>query len=108
MLKKKRPKNILKTRLTKRKAKKAQKKQALDREALNRPGELCFPEFVFMLNNEMLALYLSGANWRQSIDALIKLRELFDSSDVDGDNNLEFEELEFVVLSTNPDASIAA
>ena len=60
-----------------------------------------------MLNNDTLAQYLSGANWRKAVDALIKLREVYDSSDVDGDNLLELDELEFVVLSTNPDSSIS-
>ena len=92
----------------KRAGKKTEKKQtAIDREALNKPGELCFAEFVFMLKNDMLAQYLSGSNWRKAVDALIRLREVFDSSDVDGDNLLELDELEFVILSTNPDASVS-
>jgi hypothetical protein len=103
MLKKKKSRSFLK----KRNEKKAEKKQTVDREALKKPGELCFAEFVFMLNNDMLAQYLSGSNWRKAVDALIKLRDVFDSSDVDGDNLLELDELEFVVLSTNPDASIS-
>ena len=36
-----------------------------------------------------------------------KLREAFDCADVDGNNQLELEELEMVIISMNPKVSIS-
>ena len=69
------------------------------------PNQLIFAEFAFMMRAGILASVLGdGRNWQERAEDMIKLREAFDTADVDGDNKLELEELETVVLNINPKA----
>jgi hypothetical protein len=45
-------------------------------------------------------------DWQERAQDMRKLREAFDTADVDGDNQLELEELEMVILSMNAKADI--
>jgi Ca2+-binding EF-hand superfamily protein len=45
-------------------------------------------------------------DWKERTQDMRKLREAFDAADVDGDNQLELEELEMVIVSMNPKANI--
>lgn len=45
-------------------------------------------------------------DWKERTQDMRKLREAFDAADVDGDNQLELEELEMVIVSMNPKAKI--
>ena len=65
--------------------------------------ELFFAEFVFMMRAGMLKQFLPG-DWRERAEDMRKLREAFDAADVDGNNELELEELEMCVISMNPKA----
>jgi Ca2+-binding EF-hand superfamily protein len=66
---------------------------------------LIFAEYVFMMRAGMLKTHLPP-NWQAHADDMRKLREAFDNADVDGDNQLELEELEMVILSMNASAKI--
>jgi hypothetical protein len=72
---------------------------------LKEKEELIFAEYVFMMRSGALKEYLPG-DWQERAEDMRKLREAFDSADVDGDNQLEFEELEMCIMSMNPKADI--
>jgi Ca2+-binding EF-hand superfamily protein/lambda repressor-like predicted transcriptional regulator len=78
------------------------------RKAMDDEQQLIFAEFTFMLRGNLLSQYLGNADWQGRADAMMKLREAFDCADVDGNNQLELDELEFVVLSMNPKAETTA
>ena len=67
--------------------------------------ELDFAEYVFLMRGGALKQYLPG-DWQERAEDMRKLREAFDTADVDGDNQLELEELEMVIISMNPKADV--
>eukprot|EP01043_Picozoa_sp_COSAG02_P038526 COSAG02_NODE_2978_length_7629_cov_3.880478_6_plen_589_part_00 len=76
---------------------------ALTREAMADPDTMIFGEYAFMIRGNMLTDYLAeDTDWRQNISNMMKLRESFDSADIDGNNELEQHELEFVMMSMHP------
>lgn len=79
----------------------------LTREAMQNPEQIIFAEYAFMIRSNMLAGYLADdTDWKQKIDNMVKLREAFDCADVDGNNELEQHELEFVMMSMHPKANL--
>ena len=72
--------------------------EAAAREALDAELELIFAEFVFMMRAGLLKEFLPG-DWQDRADDMRKLREAFDAADVDGNNELELDELEMVIIS---------
>eukprot|EP01043_Picozoa_sp_COSAG02_P014829 COSAG02_NODE_618_length_19461_cov_39.117447_6_plen_1075_part_00 len=75
------------------------------RAMMEEENELIFAEFVFMMRGGELSQFLVG-NWQERAEDMSKLREAFDTADVDGDNELELEELEMVVTAMNPKADV--
>lgn len=75
------------------------------RAMMEQEGELIFAEFVFMLRGGELKDFMPG-DWQERAEDMSKLREAFDTADVDGDNQLELEELEMVVMAMNPKANV--
>ena len=73
--------------------------------AMEEADQLIFAEFAFMMRAGSLKPYLC-ANWKERTEDMRKLREAFDAADVDGNNELELEELEMVIISMNPKANI--
>jgi CRP-like cAMP-binding protein/Ca2+-binding EF-hand superfamily protein len=71
-------------------------------------GELDFQEFCQLMRGPLLAPYLAGADgdWRKRVGQIQQLRRAYDIADVDGDNELEKDELALVLVSLNPTASI--
>lgn len=69
-------------------------------------ADLSFAEYVFMMRGGLLQDFLPG-DWQERAEDMRKLREAFDTADVDGDNQLELEELEMVVLAMNPKVEVA-
>lgn len=63
---------------------------------------LGFAEFVFMMRAGALHQVLPG-DWHERATDMRTLREAFNTADVDGDNKLELDELEMVILSLNPE-----
>ena len=76
------------------------------RAMMEEEGELIFAEFVYMMRGGDLKEFLPG-NWQERAEDMRKLREAFDTADVDGDNQLELEELEMVVVAMNPKADVS-
>ena len=70
-------------------------------------GELSSAEFIFMMRAGLLSQYLPS-DWRERAEDMRKLREAFDCADVDGNNQLEMEELEMVAVSMNPKANVSS
>jgi Ca2+-binding EF-hand superfamily protein len=68
-------------------------------------GSLMFAEYVFLMRSGALKKYLPP-DWQDRILDYVKLRESFDCADVEGNDQLELEELEMVVLSLNAKAQI--
>eukprot|EP01050_Picozoa_sp_SAG11_P006514 SAG11_NODE_508_length_8874_cov_5.205812_4_plen_136_part_00 len=58
-----------------------------------------------MMRAGALKKFLPG-DWQERAEDMRKLREAFDAADVDGDNQLELEELEMCIVSMNPKAVI--
>eukprot|EP01047_Picozoa_sp_COSAG01_P044356 COSAG01_NODE_4001_length_5444_cov_8.703087_4_plen_216_part_00 len=79
--------------------------EAMAREMMEEEAELIFAEFVFMMRAGMLKRFLPG-DWQERAEDMRKLREAFDAADVDGDNQLELDELEMCVISMNPKAEV--
>ena len=80
----------------------------LMRTAMDNPDQLVFGEYVFMIRGNMLADYLTEkTSWRTKIDNMVKLREAFRSADIDGNNELQQSELEFVMMSMHPKANLS-
>lgn len=61
-----------------------------------------FPEFIYLMTSHVVEKILPGGDWHKSAYEMRMLRNAFDTADVDGDNQLEFEELEMVVMSLHP------
>ena len=76
------------------------------REMLEQEGEIIFAEFAYMMRGGDLKEFLPG-DWQERAEDMCKLREAFDTADVDGDNQLELEELEMVVVAMNPKADVS-
>eukprot|EP01051_Picozoa_sp_SAG22_P002652 SAG22_NODE_120_length_19227_cov_7.584013_16_plen_1054_part_00 len=70
-------------------------------ELLHDHSKLIFAEFVFMMRGDALEQYMPG-DWQDRAADMIHLREAFDVIDVDGNNELEMDELEMVIISMNP------
>ena len=79
--------------------------EAAGRAMLEEEADLIFAEFVFMMRAGMLSEFLPG-DWQERAEDMRKLREAFDAADVDGNNELELEELEMCVISMNPKADV--
>lgn len=73
-----------------------------------RDGELDFHEFCQLMRGPLLAPILegTGGDWRKRVAQIQQLRRAYDIADVDGDNELEKEELALVLVSLNPSSSI--
>ena len=71
-------------------------------------GELDFEEFSQLMRGPLLAEFLAGTNgnWRKRVAQIQQLRRAYDIADVDGDNELEKDELSLVLVSLSPAASI--
>ena len=67
--------------------------------------DLSFAEYVFMMRAGLLTQFLPG-DWQERAEDMRKLREAFDTADVDGDNQLELEELEMVITAMNPKVEV--
>eukprot|EP01043_Picozoa_sp_COSAG02_P033959 COSAG02_NODE_2347_length_9092_cov_4.284666_4_plen_621_part_00 len=67
--------------------------------------DLSFAEYVFMMRAGLLTKFLPG-DWQERAEDMRKLREAFDTADVDGDNQLELEELEMVITAMNPKVEV--
>jgi Ca2+-binding EF-hand superfamily protein len=76
------------------------------RAMMEEEGEIIFAEFVFMMRGGDLKEFMPG-DWQEKAEDMRKLREAFDTADVDGDNQLELEELEMVVVAMNPKADVS-
>ena len=74
-------------------------------QMMNDKDQLIFAEYVFMMRAGALKAYLPG-DWQTLADDMRKLREAFDTADVDGNNELELEELEMCIRSMHPTANI--
>ena len=59
-----------------------------------------------MMRAGSLKAFLPG-DWQERAEDMRKLREAFDAADVDGDNQLELEELEMCIVSMNPKAEVS-
>ena len=66
---------------------------------------LTFAELVFMMRSGALQKLLP-TDWKTSVSVMRRLREAFDTVDVNGDHQLTFEELEMVIVAINPNVSI--
>ena len=91
-------------------AKKGEDGEELDdedaaREMMEEEEELIFAEYVFMMRAGSLKAFLPG-DWQERAEDMRKLREAFDTADVDGDNQLELEELEMVIIAMNAKADV--
>ena len=73
---------------------------------LEEKDQIIFAEYVFMMRAGTLTQFLPG-DWQERAEDMRKLREAFDTADIDGDNQLELEELEMVTLSMNPSVDVA-
>ncbi len=67
---------------------------------------LTFAELVFMMRSGSLQKVLP-ADWKTSVGVMRRLREAFDTVDINGDHQLTFEELEMVIVAINPKVSIS-
>lgn len=67
--------------------------------------EIIFAEYVFTMRGGALSQFLPG-QWQERAADMRKLREAFGTADVDGNNQLELEELEMVIVAMNPKANI--
>ena len=67
--------------------------------------QLIFDEYVFMMRAGSLRAFLPG-DWQELANDMRKLREAFDTADVDGNNELELEELEMCIRSMHPTANV--
>ena len=76
------------------------------RAMMEEEEELIFAEFVFMMRGGDLKEFMPG-DWQEKADDMRTLRDAFDTADVDGDNQLELEELEMVVIAMNPKADVS-
>lgn len=74
-------------------------------EESDEKNEVIFAEYVFLMRAGALSQFLPGG-WRERAQDMTKLREGFDAADVDGNNELELEELEMVIMSMNPKANV--
>ena len=63
---------------------------------------ISFPEFIFLLTSHLVDEVLPGGDWKASAYHMRLLRNAFDTADVDGNNELEYDELEMVVMSLHP------
>jgi hypothetical protein len=71
------------------------------------PETLVFAEYAFLIRGEMLTDYLTDdTDWKRRIDNMVKLREAFDTADIDGNNELVQDELDFVLMHMNPKVNI--
>ena len=64
-------------------------------------NEIIFAEYVFMMRGGALSRFLPG-EWQERAADMRKLRDAFNTADVDGNNELELEELEMVIIAMNP------
>ena len=78
--------------------------EAAGRDLLD-DADLAFAEYVFMMRAGLLTQFLPG-DWQERAEDMRKLREAFDTADVDGDNQLELEELEMVITAMNPKVEV--
>ena len=71
-------------------------------------GELDFQEFCQLMRGPLLAPHLAGTDddWRKRVTQIQQLRRAYDIADVDGDNELEKDELSLVLVALNPSSSI--
>ena len=70
--------------------------------------ELGFKEFEQLMSGPLLSnvLSLSDGDWAQRVNAIRQLRRAFDMADVDGNDQLEAEELETVLLALDPSSQV--
>ena len=70
--------------------------------------ELGFKEFEQLMSGPLLSnvLSLSDGDWAQRVNAIRQLRRAFDVADVDGNDQLEAEELEIVLLALDPSSQV--
>ena len=68
--------------------------------------ELNFPEFAFMMQSDFLQ-ELVLADWRLMSRQMGSFRRAFDTCDVDGDNELEFGELQMAMLALDPSSNMS-
>ena len=68
-------------------------------------SDMIFAEYVHMMCGEVIKEYVP-ADWRQSAYQMRLYRNAYDTADVDGDNKLEFRELEMVVMALDPHHSL--
>lgn len=69
-------------------------------------NEIIFAEYAFMMRGGTLSRFLPG-EWQDRAADMRKLRDAFNTADVDGNNELELEELEMVIIAMNPKATIS-
>jgi hypothetical protein len=67
--------------------------------------EMIFAEYVHMMCSTTIQKY-TAADWHKSAYQMRLYRNAYDTADVDGDNQLEFRELEMVVMALDPHHSL--
>lgn len=70
--------------------------------------QMIFAEYAYMIRGNMLTAILGSAEWADRVDDIAKLRQAFDSVDVDGNDRIEEDELDFMVMCMNAQADISA
>jgi hypothetical protein len=68
--------------------------------------QMIFAEYAYMIRGNMLTAILGSAEWANRVDDIAKLRQAFDSVDVDANNRIEEDELDFMVMSMNALGSV--
>lgn len=63
--------------------------------------DMIFAEYVHMMCGDTIKKY-TATDWHKSAYQMRLYRNAYDTADVDGDNKLEFDELEMVVMALDP------
>jgi hypothetical protein len=69
-------------------------------------ANLTFNEFIFMMQSDSLASIV-GSEWRSLSRQMRAFRHAFDTTDVDGNHELEFAELQMAMLAIDPHSQLS-
>ena len=73
--------------------------------AMANEDTMVFAEFVNLMGGERIQEHIPG-DWHRSAAAMRAYRNAYDTADVDGDNDVEFEELEMVWTALDPTSTL--
>ena len=73
--------------------------------AMANEDTMVFAEFVNLMGGERIQEHIPG-DWHMSAAAMRAYRNAYDTADVDGDNDVEFEELEMVWTALDPTSTL--